>query len=277
MPEQSGSVDVEFELLSQYVDGELSPDEARRIEERLQSDSGLRSMVLRLERLNGIMREASPGQVRIPETVVGLLHTHEKTREKPELRGAPGAPQRVDAPVAKTGNVLEFPGNSGAELRRRPLQRFTRWPTAVAASVALAVAIGPELFRLDRATTTSLPGDDAVVSAALDKQSSSDGWYALGDGRELQPVLTFQSLDGSWCREYLLRGQGSDWRAVACRDDHRWVTRAAGMEDWLNTADAYQPAGAESPASVAVFINNNAAGIALGAEEEAELLANWRR
>ncbi len=121
-----------------------------------------------------------------------------------------------------------------------------------------------------------MPGNDALVSAALDTQPSGSDWAALGDGRELQPVLTFPHEDGSWCREYLLRGGSADWRSVACRQEGRWVTQAAGLESFLDRSDAYRPAGADDSASVAVFISQNAADIALGFDEEQALIArDW--
>ena len=122
-----------------------------------------------------------------------------------------------------------------------------------------------------------LPGNDRIVSATLDTQPSGADWVELGDGRELRTVLTFPHEDGRWCREYLLRGGNADWRAVACRADDRWVTQAAGLESFLDSADAYRAAGAEDSEPVAVFINQHAADIALGAAQEQALMKDgWR-
>jgi hypothetical protein len=123
-------------------------------------------------------------------------------------------------------------------------------------------------------SVSQLPGNDRLVDAALDQLPSGRGWSTLADGRELQPVLTFPHREGNWCREYLLRGD-DNWRAVACHDGSRWVTQAAGLESFMDSGAAYRPAGAADAAPVAVFIDQNAADIALDAQAEAQLLSRW--
>lgn len=247
-------MDNDIELLSQYLDGELAAAASRELENRLHSDSTLQSTLLRMQELNHRVRDTLAERESVPESIRALLT----------------APETDDASSA---NVLPFPV-AGTE-RRADAAPPPRWGFALAASLVAGIAL-VLVSSLDQAPESSLPGNDALVSRALDEQASGSDWYALDDGRELQPVLTFAHEDGRWCREYLLRGGESDWRAVACRSDTRWETQAAGLESYLETSGAYRPAGAADTAPVAVFINQNAADIALGREDEAALIArNW--
>jgi hypothetical protein len=244
--------DTDIELLSQYIDGELEAPEARRLEERLSAEPALQIALVHFEELNQRLRDALTEHATIPEAVTKLL-------ENPVQTNPGGA-----------GKVLPFPQGQGP---RREARSFG-WPAALAASLVAAVALGLLVSTQD-AGQPGLPGNDARVAGALDRQPSGGGWTALGDGRELQAVLTFPHQDGRWCREYLLRGGDADWRAVACRDDNTWVTQAAGLESFLDAESAYRPAGAGDAAAVAVFINQNAADIALGRSDEQALLARW--
>jgi hypothetical protein len=242
--------DTDIELLSRYIDGELEADASRELERRLKAESALQSALVRMEELNQRLRDALTERATIPESITERL--------------------RQAATQGGTGQVLPFPG----ERARARDSRRVPWQAALAASLVAAVALGLLVGTPDP-QRQGLPGNDARVAKALDSQPSGSGWAALGDGRELQPVLTFPHRDGHWCREFLLRGGENDWRAVACRVDGVWVTQAAGLESFLDADNAYRPAGASDAAPVAVFIDQNAADIALGRDDEAALLADW--
>jgi anti-sigma factor RsiW len=246
----------DIQLLSRYLDGELPAPESRELESRLHSDGSLQSTLLRMQELDHRLRDALAERESVPESIMALLTASQ-------------------ADEAGSDNVLRFPV-AGAE-RRADTAQAPRWGFALAASFVAAIAL-VLVSNLDQTPQSSLPGNDSLVSRALDEQGSGSDWYALGDGRELQPVLTFAHEDGRWCREYLLRGGESDWRAVACRSATQWETQAAGLESYLETSGAYRPAGAADSAPVAVFINQNAADIALGRDDEVALIANnWAR
>jgi len=242
--------DTDIELLSRYIDGELEADASRELERRLNAEPALQSTLVRMEELNQRLRDALTERANLPAAVTERL--------------------RQAATQGDTGQVLPFPRE---RIRTEGSPRVP-WQAALAASLVIAVALGLLLGTPDP-QRPGLPGNDARVAKALDSRPSGSGWSTLGDGRELQPVLTFPHRDGHWCREFLLRGEESDWRAVACRVDGVWVTQAAGLEAFLDADSAYRPAGASDAAPVAVFIDQNAADIALGREDEAALLSDW--
>ncbi len=233
--------DRDYELLSQYLDGELEAGAAAALEQRLAAEPDLAELLARLRRLDVQVAASVRASVtdRVPEHVTALL--------------------RDD------GKVVPL---------RRPLQRAA-WPVAIAASVVAAVAL---LLVPGEDGQQPLTGSDALLADALESEPSrADGWVTLADGRALQLVLTFPDRDGNWCREFLLRDDDQDWRGVACREAGRWETQVVARETFLAAEEAYRPAGAEDNDKVAGFITRNAADIALGAgEEQALITSDWQ-
>lgn len=248
---QSTSIDDrDLELLSQMIDGELDPAARAALERRLAGEASLRDTLASLQALNSALRAAAQRHPGVPPQVEDLL------RKQPQASTAAG----------EAGKVLPFPGTPSAAQPRRPA-----WPLALAASLLLVA--GATWIALERGTADStLPGDDRLVGDVLESAPSGSSWRKLGDGRAVQPVLTFAHRDGTWCREFLLRDGGQDWRAVACRSGDRWQTQAVGREAYLEGGAGYRPAGAGDAAPVALFISENAADIALDRQRETSLI-----
>lgn len=246
--------DSDIELLSQYIDGELPAAESRALEARLQNETALQNVLLKMQALNKQVADSLNERASVPGHIADLLSRPDADTESP----------------TRDAKILAFPGSRGAAVAAPD----RRWPYAIAASFVAVLAV--TLIGDFGTTTSSLPGNDALVSAALNTQQSGEDWTTLEDGRQLQSVLTFPHEDGRWCREYLLRAD-ADWRAVACRQGDTWVTQAAGLEAFLESADAYRPAGAGDSAPVAVFISQHAADIALGWRQEQSLIdSQWQ-
>jgi anti-sigma factor RsiW len=248
----------DLEQLSQYVDGELPAAERTHLERRLAGEPELAGQLQAMRNLNTTLRSVMLDRSVVPDDILESI-ARESAAEQPGGR------------QATTAKVLAFPAPAPAAAPTRA--RY--WPVAAAASVLAAVAV--VLMSNGPAQQSGLPGNDRIVSTALDSLPSGDSWTELNDGRELRPVLTFAHRDGTWCREFLLRGGEQDVRAVACREAERWVTQAAGYESYLDSTNAYRPAGASDSAPVSVFISENATGIALGRDEESTLIREgWR-
>jgi hypothetical protein len=237
--------DRDYELLSQYLDGELDAGAAAALEQRLAEEPDLADLLARLRRLDADIAASvcASATDSVPEHVAALL--------------------RDD------GKVVPL---------RRPLRRTLHraaWPAALAASVVAALAL---LLVPGEDGQQPLTGSDALLASALESEPSrAEGWVTLTDGRALQPVLTFPDRDGNWCREFLLRDDDQDWRGVACREAGRWETQVVARETFLAAEEAYRPAGAGDNDKVAGFITRNAADIALGASEEQALIASdWQ-
>jgi hypothetical protein len=107
--------------------------------------------------------------------------------------------------------------------------------------------------------------------------SNGSGWTALDDGRQVRPILSFQSHSGAWCREYLISGPGGELHGVACRGDKGWTSQISVNTHLHESAAEYRPASALDSDEVASFIDQNAADIPLDAKQEAELIARqWQ-
>jgi surface antigen len=238
--------DSDMEIVSRYIDGELSVDERASFEARLVDEPALEAALEEALKLDAELKTT--------------FHA----------RGTDSVPPRIAAMLgAPADNVVAFPA--------RPRKRVQ---FAIAASVAAVCGV-----LITQNMQNSEPGlpellqEDRLLSQALESTPSmATGWETLADGRQLRPVLTFPSTAGSWCREYLLSTADNDWRGVACRDaDGAWITEALGSESFLNPGDAYQPAGAGDSDQVATFIGENAADIALSRGQEADVMANnWQ-
>jgi len=233
--------DRDYELLSQYLDGELDTGARTALEKRLADEPGLAELLARLHRLDAQVAASvcASATDSVPEHVAALL--------------------RDD------GKVVPL---------RRPLRR-TAWPAALAASLVAAAAL---LLVPGEDGQQPLTGSDPLLAGALESEPSrAEGWVTLPDGRALQPVLTFPDRDGNWCREFLLRDGNQDWRGVACREAGSWETQVVARETFLAAEEAYRPAGAGDNDKIAGFITRNAADIALGAREEQALIASdWQ-
>ncbi len=246
----------DYELLSRYLDGELPPALARELEQRLAAEPVLGSVLARMRALQGQLLQAYDGIANqpIPQRTLALLQ----------------APQANVVPIGRK-LALNPPINP-------PRKRVMNWGFALAASLVVAVS-ATLVTRLDQQSAQpGAAGVDNLLSLALETSPSrGDGWEALADGRHLRPVLSFQTTAGSWCREYLLRSSEGSWHGVACRGDTGWTTTVLAGADAAESSADYRPAGAASADEVADFIDRNAAGIALDAGEEADLIARaWQ-
>ena len=226
--------DQDYELLSQYIDGELEAGQAQVLRRRLMAEPDLRSACDQMRAADNNIRQAfeSSWTQQVPERITALL--------TPKHRNTEG--------------------------------RRSVWGMAVAASV-LATAgllLNPE-WRADNS------GDTALAAVLEDTPSGGNEWQALADGRQVQPVLSFAHLDGSWCREYLLSEDGATYRGVACRTGGQWVTGILESQPLPGNTSEYRPAGADDADAVAAFITEHGAAIALSRGEEAELIARqWQ-
>jgi len=233
--------DRDYELLSQYLDGELDAGARAALDKRLAAEPGLADLLARLRRLDA----------QVAASVCASA--------------TDSVPAHVAALLQNDGKVVPL---------RRPLRRAA-WPAALAASLVAAVAL---LLVPGEDGQKPLTGSDALLAGALESEPSrGEGWVMLPDGRALQPVLTFPDREGNWCREFLLRDGDQDWRGVACREGGNWETQVVARETFLAAEEAYRPAGAGDNDKVAGFITRNAADIALGAREEQALIASdWQ-
>lgn len=227
----------DFELLSQYLDGELDLFSARRLEQRLAAEPALASALQQLREQDASLQAAFVDKDRVPDRVVGLL----KDR----------------------GNVVALP---------RPSAPRPAWHYAVAASLVAAIGLV-----LAPPWKTPGDANATLASVLESTPSMAQGWASLEDGSQVRPVLSFRDVQGNWCREYLATDGDSASRGVACRDQGEWQVQVLAATDLPGDSDRFRPAGAGDSDLIARFLSERAAGIALSANQEAALIdRHWQ-
>ncbi|MEH6516444.1 MAG: hypothetical protein V7742_07160 [Halioglobus sp.] len=231
----------DYELLSQYIDGELDATATAQLQHRLDQDVSLRQSLQAMQALNTRVHAA-------------FLNTDTVPGHIPDLLGK------------KQSNVVAFP----------QINRQSGWGFAIAAS--LLAASGLLMFQNGGQMAGSFPEQDALISSVLDQAPSrGEGWDTLEDGSDFRPVLSFQTVSGQWCREYLLHSEASTGRGVACHTDGEWMTAVFSSQSQPGTTTEYRPAGANDADAVAHFIADQAASVALSASEETQMIAkDWQ-
>lgn len=226
-------------LLSQFLDGELTADEALTLRERLLAEPALRGRFESIKAANQRVQNALQG------TAAGSVPVR--------------ARRMLDDGITDRAHLT--------------VVRRAGWGLAIAASLLAAsgLLLHPQWNQQAREP-------EAHIAQALEHSPSrGEGWEALPGDDRLRPILTFRNTAGQWCREYLLQGEGGGWHGVACREDAGWRTRAISEADIPGPATDYRPAGFADSGAVAAFIDTNAAGIPLDAREEAHLIASgWQ-
>jgi hypothetical protein len=237
----------DYELLSQYLDDELAAPDAQKLRKRLIAEPVLRANLERLQQVNSRVKDAFdvPGADTVPARVVTMV-------ENARTRGG----------------------------RLSQAQR-AGWGLAVAASLVAAsgLLLVPDWRQQTGDPLAVSADDDALLTYEFEySPSRADGWDTLSDGRQVRPLLSFASNQGSWCREYLMSVEGSTWRGVACRSTQgRWTTEVISAEAFGGSSNEYRPAGAPGSEQITRFIDTHSADIALSLEAEADLIArNWQ-
>ncbi|TDG13553.1 hypothetical protein E2F43_08440 [Seongchinamella unica] len=225
----------DYQLLSQYLDGELNDIAARQLEQRLQAEPQLRASLEEMGKLDDRVKQA--------------------------FAGTDKAPQRIVAMLRPASNIVSFP----ARRQRRA------WQYAVAASLVAAagVLLAPQWQQ-------NAPAGPTLAGILETTPSMAAGWKTLADGSQVRPVLSFHSMDGNWCREYLLSVSGEAQRGVACREAGQWDNRVLAAAELPGSASEFRPAGAGDADAVADFLAEHAEGIPLSAADEKALIdTHW--
>jgi hypothetical protein len=234
----------DLEMLSQYLDGELGASQVQQLERRLSKEPGLRSRLERLQSVNASLVSAfdRPGTDKVPAVVTRMVTD------------------------SANSNVIAFP---------------QRHKVGLGFAVAASLLAASGLLSFDQSQPGVPAGtaiDTLLVQALENAPSRGDGWNSLADGRKMRNVLSFQSLDSGWCREYRLEDQGQQWHGVACRGEIHWTTAVVSPAHTLgSSASEYRPASAGDSDQVQHFVESQAQDIALSLKQEAQLIKDgWK-
>lgn len=235
--------------LMRWSDGELSPDEAARLEAAAVTDADLARRMQGLRRVRTAAREAFP--------------TTMDARDADLVRLISARPPARPSSFARLGQTL-----ADAFAPRRAVA----WAGLATAAFVGGVVIGPMLGGGSEGLRVSSDGvlADAGLARVLDSRLASEG--PDGDGRAVG--LTFQDSERRWCRTFQARSEGM--AGLACREDAGWAVRvlaplgAAGGE--------VRTASSDSPQAVLDAVDAAIAGQAADAAAEARARdEGWRQ
>ncbi|MFM5948446.1 MAG: anti-sigma factor family protein [Novosphingobium sp.] len=198
------------ERLSAWLDGAMTPDEARAFEAELERDPALAERAATWRANDSF--------------ISGAL--------------APLADEPIDADLlAKMGLAEPQPMPTAAN--DNPVWWRRSWlPVggALAAGLALVLVLTPR--------PDAVP-QDGGLSLALETTPALKQ-ARLADGRMIEPVLTARAADGRWCREYRL----ADQTGIACRTGQGWKVEAEGKTPAPQTGGDIQLAGGAGSAAI---------------------------
>lgn len=233
---------IDPEMLMAYVDGELDPIAAKRVERAAEADATLAEEIARHRRVRARLRSAFDPLAATPplEPLAEMLRASGKVTDIAAVRAERG----------------------------RPLLRWLPAGGAVAAALALGLVIGRGLPRAEPfAMHDGMLVAHGEAAKALDTQLA-----AQQAGSNIRIIVTFRRSDGEYCRAFEAGAQA----AIACRDEGGWQVqslRAAGE----SAATEYRQAGSASAALMAEA-QDMMAGEPLDARgERAAIDARWSR
>jgi len=229
------------ELLSRFLDGDLSAGEQADLEEKLANDADLRARL-------------------------------ESFKHQDDLIKASFRAKSIDVPPGLFSR-LQKDGTQTA----RSYWRGLAAGIGLAASVIVAITVGVLGLPADLGSENGLEIDTSLAQALSQTPSRAEGWDVLDDERDFRAVLTFPAASGNWCREFMVARSENHWRGVACRHDGSWVTQVMAREVFLEESGGYRAASAADVDQVSRFIDAEAIDVALSAGQEAAIIdANWR-
>lgn len=303
------------EELMAFVDGELAPEAARRIEVALACDPAL---ARRVEALRALDRDIAAAfddilDEPVPDRLRALLAQPgnggiEGAQARPAVASPPdpvaagAASAATAADPASTAAAPDIPratgGPGGATVIpfARPVRQETaapsrtpRWSSwlAMAASLALGVVVGATGGWLRPSGTGDSPDDPAaalllagtgpVLPEMLGRSlaSAPSGTDQSLGQASLRPVLTFRDATGALCRQFALQSGAARTDALACHRDGRWQLEALARGEAAGTG--YATAAGPSEGPVALAVADRIAGEPLDAAAEAAALAALSR
>jgi hypothetical protein len=234
---------IDPEMLMAYVDGELDPIAAKRVERAAEADARIAEEIARQRRMRARLRSAFDPVATTPppEPLVAMLRASGKVTDIAAVRAK----------------------------RDRPLLRWLPAGGAVAAALALGLVIGRGLPQAEPFAMH----DGALVARgetakALDTQLAS----AQPAGAPVRIVVTFRGTDGDYCRAFETGAQA----AIACRREGGWQIRSLRAASG-NATTEYRQAGSGSAALMAEAQDMMAGEPLDAAGERAAIGARWTR
>lgn len=236
-----------------YVDGELAPEDAARIDAAVAADVMVAARVEREKRLRAKVRGAYEPVLSepVPDRLRTLL--------------------AVDETAAHTGD-REHADNVVA-LRPRRTALPARWRTPVVAMAASLAALAVAMW-LRPGAPVQMQGGQLVARGELARDLDTALASAPSAGMSTAVGLTFRDVDGRICRSFANRKIAS--AGLACRDGERWVLPVVSRLE-AGEGGEVRKASSAIPVEVQAAVDARLQGDVFdAAQERAAREAGWR-
>jgi hypothetical protein len=260
-----------------YADRTLPASELEQLARIIEADAALTERLAAFRattqaRLRPVFDELQqmPVPDRLVQTIVGFERRHGAGGE---MAGG-GAQQRPKANAARAGRGWMDWLSGGA--------RFGPGALAFASLAALALGLaGGWLAREGAGGSGFLVGgigNGASLAAVLDSKISGSASRRVAAGT-IEPVLSFRSKQGGYCREYRAADKAAVFAGVACKTtDGRWRVLAhvaTGSAPGGANTGGFVPAG--GPRALDSLVGQLMSGDALGDSDERKLIeTGWK-
>lgn len=252
------NLDITDELLVAYVDDELDEAQRAMVRSILETNPtlGRRADEMRLSR--DLLREGFP------------------------LRSDAPVPAAIDAAASRLAEACAGPVSHRARASR--FQNGRKYAFAAALVLSVTAAAGYLVWRSGHGSAREPVaallqiGPGTTLNEVLESAPSAEVTSVPAEGAAVRAVLTFQSKDGRFCREFEILAPAGGSTGIACRDDGVWRAEVLlSAEAAPVDSNFYTPAGGSDEPAVAEVAERLMQGDPLGAQEEAQLLASgWR-
>jgi anti-sigma-K factor RskA len=237
------------DMLTAYVDGELSAEDRARVEAAMRAEPEVARRVAKHQQLRTSLRAAFDGVLRepVPERLVSAA--------------------RGDA---DTGSVADFSAAKRAReaTQARSERRRWSWPEwgAMAASVLIGVIITRVAVRSPEATPFISRQGELVAQGPLADALSNQLASTQPRNAATQVGVSFRSKAGPYCRSFKMR-EGDAVTGLACRAGDAWRIDVLARSD--SAAGDYSQAASALPAAVLSAVEQQIDGEPLDAASEA--------
>jgi hypothetical protein len=233
-------VGITDQLLMAYVDGELSPDLAALILERLTNEPELLERLEEHQRLRGELSA-------LYEPVIG-----------------------EPLPASLT-ELIAREGVAGARTWTAPARGFdfdrlwNAWPMVASAAAAALVGLGLSEVLHARDPLARSPDGRIMASGSLARSLEND--LAPGaTGSDAKILASFEDRSGQYCRVFQTGGGHED--GVACKNGGRWLIVALANATGSAPAQGYRQASSALAASIATAVDELQASNAMSPDQE---------
>ncbi len=238
-----------MELLMAFVDGELSGEEASRIELLLKDRPDLRRYV---DRQLALRRDFGTAFAAVLEDPI-------PDRLNTALYRAPVSWRRhVTHAIAHARATILAPGF--------PLKSAAPLAAALICGLIIGIVIGPQFFNRNPAMLVQKDGA-LVASGALANVLSNQLASEVSRDASLRVGVSFRARDGRDCRSFQSPDASSAFAGIACRDPSEWGIAMLARTEAQSAAE-YRTAGSAMPDSIRDAIAGMIAGAPFDAAAE---------